>query len=57
MFRELGHDIDEEECRDMLFCFDLDSDSQISFKEFVQVMLYKSDDQTVFFSDDAPTAK
>ena len=44
LFQELGQELDWEECQDMLYCFDADNDSKINFREFVQVMLYKSND-------------
>ena len=35
MMRELGHNIEEQEAQDMIFCIDKDEDGTINFEEFV----------------------
>ena len=40
MMNELGHNMDQEEARDLIFCMDKDEDGQINFLEFVQTMMY-----------------
>ena len=47
MFRELEMETSVEECMDMLYCFDKNDDEKISFEEFVQIMLYRTDDRIV----------
>jgi len=47
MFEELGTPTTSADCLDMLYCFDKNDDEKLNFEEFVQIMLYKSDDRVV----------
>ena len=45
---DLGHEMDIEYAKDMIHTFDFDSDGTISFLEFVQFMMYDTQDQQLF---------
>ena len=40
MMRELGNDMSVEEAENMIYLFDSSGDAQISFPEFIQLMMY-----------------
>ena len=48
MMQELGNDMNEEEAKNMIYLFDVKGDGCISFQEFVQLMMYDTQDQNLF---------
>ena len=50
-FNELGYDTDMDEARDMINFFDTNDDGIINFAEFVKLMMYDTQDVTLFDSD------
>ena len=50
-FIELGYDTDIDEARDMINFFDTNDDGIINFAEFVKLMMYDTQDVTLFDSD------
>ena len=47
MFKELKIEVDEEECKDIVFCIDENKDLKLDFSEFVSAMMYDVEDLSV----------
>ena len=45
---EMGYVLTEEECSEMILYFDKDGDGEIDFCEFIKVMLYDTEDESLF---------
>ena len=40
VFQELNMEVDEEECKDIIYCIDTSGDFKIDFIEFIEAMMY-----------------
>ena len=48
MMRELGNDMEIDDAKDMIHMFDVDGNGGIKFQEFVMLMMYDTQDTTIF---------
>lgn len=48
VFTELGYNMDEKEAQEMIRFFDSDGDGSINFAEFVKIMMYDTQDESLF---------
>ena len=46
-FRDLGFECDQDKAHNMINFFDRDADGQINFAEFVQIMMYDTEDPDI----------
>ena len=57
MFREVGHVIELEEVHDMLYILDKDEDGTLNFSEFIQIMMFDTQDESLNALEEQRQAK
>ena len=56
-FKELGVEVDEEECKDIVYCIDENSNLKLDFNEFVRAMMFIDDDRSSYFHSEQKLPK